>query len=132
MNGFLLDTNICIYYIKGKFQLDQKLDRVAPDLLFISEITLAELKFGVANSSNPSQNGEVLQNFLSGVQVLPIYNSLDVYANEKTRLRKLGTPIDDFDLLIGASAVSNDMILITNNIKHFERIDQIVIENWTL
>lgn len=132
MNGFLLDTNICIYYIKGKFQLDQKLGRVVPDLLFISEITLAELTFGVANSSHPSQNGKVLQNFLSGVQILPIFNSLDIYANEKTRLRKLGTSIDDFDLLIGASAISNDMILVTNNVKHFKRMDHIVIENWTL
>ena len=51
MNGYLLDTNICIYYIKGLYNLDKKFDAVDEDLLFISEITLAELKFGVENSA---------------------------------------------------------------------------------
>jgi len=55
---------------------------------------------------------------------------LDSYAQEKARLRKQGTPLDDFDLLIGASAVANNLILVTNNVKHFERIEGITIENW--
>ncbi len=131
MNGFLLDTNICIYYIKGKYELDKKFAKVESDFLFISEITLAELKFGVENSTHPDKNREVLEHFLSGVQILPIYNSLDVYAKEKSRLRKLGRPVDDFDLLIGASAISNNMVLVTNNIKHFERLENIAIEDWT-
>ena len=131
MNGYLLDTNICIYYIKGKYELDKKFESVEAYSLFISEITLAELKFGVENSANPVKNREVLMNFLSGVQILPIYDSLDVYAREKARLRKLGKPVDDFDLLIGASAISNEMVLATNNVKHFERMEQIVIEDWT-
>ena len=131
MNGFLLDTNICIYYIKGKYELNKKIEKVESNLLFVSEITLAELKFGVENSAYPDKNREVLEHFLSGVQILPIYNSLDVYAKEKSRLRKLGRPVDDFDLLIGASAIANNMVLVTNNIKHFERLENIVIEDWT-
>ena len=131
MNGYLLDTNICIYYIKGKYDLDKKFDVIDDDLLFISEVTLAELKFGVENSASPDKNRAVLQDFLSGIQILPIVDSLDIFAKEKARLRKSGTPVDDFDLLIGASAVASNMILVTNNIKHFERIDGIVIENWT-
>ena len=51
-------------------------------------------------------------------------------ANEKARLRKAGTPVDDFDLLIGATAVANKMILVTNNFKHFDRIDGIDLINW--
>ncbi len=132
MNGYLLDTNICIYYMKGLYDLDKKFDAVDDNYLFISEITLAELKFGVENSAFPDKNRAVLQEFLSGVQILPIFDSLDVFAKEKARLRKSGTPVDDFDLFIGASAVSNDMVLVTNNPKHFERMDGIVVENWTI
>ncbi|MBT9314520.1 type II toxin-antitoxin system tRNA(fMet)-specific endonuclease VapC [Leptothoe spongobia] len=132
MNGYLLDTNICIYYIKGKYNLDKKFDAVDDNSLFISEITLAELKFGVENSATPDKNRVVLQDFLSGLQILPIFEALDIFAKEKARLRKSGIPVDDFDLLIGTSAISNDMVLVTNNVKHFERINSIRIENWTI
>jgi len=130
VNGYLIDTIICIYYIKGRYKLDEKFERVGSDALFVSEITLAELKFGVENSTTPAKNKKVLEDFLSGVQVLPIYDSLDAYAQEKARLRKQGTPLDDFDLLIGASAVANNLVLVTNNVKHFERMEGITIENW--
>lgn len=127
----MFDTNICIYYIQGKFSLNNKFREIKKENRFISEITLAELKFGVKNSQYQKKNQEALEDFLTGVQILPILNSLDLYAEEKTRLRKMGKPIDDFDLLIGVSAIANDMILVTNNESHFQRILNITIENWT-
>ncbi len=127
----MFDTNICIYYIQGKFSLNNKFREIKKENRFISEITLAELKFGVKNSQYQKKNQEALEDFLTGVQILPILNSLDLYAEEKTRLRKMGKPIDDFDLLIGVSAIANDMILVTNNESHFQRISNITIENWT-
>ncbi len=126
-----MDTNICIYYIQGKFSLKEKFRKIKKGNRFISEITLAELKFGVKNSQSQKKNQETLDNFLIGIQILPIINSLDIYAEEKARLRKQGRPIDDFDLLIGASAIANNMILVTNNESHFQRITNITIENWT-
>jgi tRNA(fMet)-specific endonuclease VapC len=69
--------------------------------------------------------------FLSGVQIIPIFNALDLYASEKARLRKRGEPIDEFDLLIGVSSIANGMILVTNNESHLRRISNIEIENWT-
>jgi tRNA(fMet)-specific endonuclease VapC len=131
LKKYLFDTNICIYYIKGKFGLKEKLKSVKKENRFISEITLAELKYGVKNSKNPNKNQLVLDDFLTGVQILPIFNSLDLYAEEKARLRRDGLLIDDFDLLIGVSSVANDLILITNNEIHFSRINKIKIENWT-
>ena len=116
--------------MKGQFGLDNKFESAAPDALYISEITLAELKFGVANSAAPERNNSALVNFLSGVQILPIFDALDIFASEKARLKKAGRPVDDFDLLIGASAIANDLVLVTNNIKHFERLEGIQIENW--
>ena len=130
MNGYILDTNICIYYIKGKHNLNLKFERINRDQLFISEITLAELTFGVEHSSNPEKNRLVLENFLSGVQILPILDAIEIYAKEKSRLRKLGRPVDDFDLLIGSSAIANNMVLVTNNVKHFDRLQNILLENW--
>ena len=127
----MFDTNICIYYIQGKFSLNNKFREIKKENRFISEITLAELKFGIKNSQYQKKNQEALEDFLTGVQILPILNSLDLYAEEKTRLRKMGKPIDDFDLLIGVSAIANDMILVTNNESHFQRILNITIENWT-
>ena len=132
MKSYLLDTNICIYYTKGKFNLKEKFNSVPKAQRFISEITLAELKYGVKNSQNPDKNQIVLKDFLTGAQILPIFNSLDLYATEKARLRKIGQIIDDFDLLIGVTSIANDMILVTNNESHFGRINKIKMENWTL
>lgn len=126
----LLDTNICTYYLKGKYFLDQKLSKITKQNRFISEITLAELKFGIQNSQNPVKNGESLDKFLGEVNVLPNLPTIDFYAGEKARLRKLGTPVDDFDLLIGSCAVLNGLCLVTNNESHFQRINGIVIEIW--
>jgi len=131
LKKYLIDTNICIYYIKGKFDLDQKFEKVDPENCFISEITLAELKFGVENSENKDKNQKVLDNFLTGVTIIPIFHSIDLYSKEKARLRKAGTIIDDFDLLIGVTAVTHNLIMVTNNARHIGRVKGIAIEDWT-
>jgi len=128
---YLLDTNICIYYIKGLHDLKSKFEEVGPENCFISEITLAELKFGVEKSRAKQKNQKVLDNFLSGIQILPIYPAIDIYAAEKARLQKSGNVIDEFDLLIGATAVSFDLTMVTNNTIHFSRINDIKLEDWT-
>ena len=131
MKKYLFDTNICIYYIKGRFGLKEKLNSINKESRFISEISLAELKFGVNTSQFPDKNKIILEDFLTGIQILPILSSLDIYAKEKARLKKKGELIDDFDLLIGASSIANDMVLVTNNEMHFLRLHNIKIENWT-
>ena len=90
MKQFLLDTNICIYYIKGLYELKSKFKEVDPVNCFISESTLAELKFGVAKSQSKKKNQQALENFLSGEQILPIFPALEIYALEKARLQKSG------------------------------------------
>lgn len=117
--------------MKGKFNLDSKFDKVTADNCFISEMTLAELKFGVEKSEKPEKNKKALDKFLTGVQILPIFHSLDLYAKEKARLQKAGTPVDDFDLLIGVTSVTHKLTMVTNNIQHFKRIGGIKLEDWT-
>ena len=131
MKKYLIDTNTCIYYIKGKFDLKKKFEKVNPENCFISEISLAELMFGVENSEKKDLNQRALGYFLTGIKVIPIFHSIELYAKEKARLRKAGTPIDDFDLLIGVTAVTHNLTMVTNNTSHFNRIKGISLENWT-
>ncbi len=118
--------------MKGKFDLEAKFDKSSPDNCFISEMTLAELKFGVEKSEKPEKNRKALDYFLTGVQLLPIFHSLDLYAKEKAQLQKAGTPIDDFDLLIGVPSVTHKLTMVTNNTNHFKRISGIKLEDWTM
>lgn len=118
--------------MKGRFGLDLKFDQTRPDDCFISEITLAELKFGVEKSEKPDKNRKALNDFLTGVQILPIFHSLDLYATEKARLQRAGTSVDDFDLLIGVTAVTHGLTMVTNNTKHFKRITGIELDDWTV
>lgn len=131
MKKHLIDTNTCIYYIKGKFDLNKKFEKADPDNCFISEITLAELKFGVENSEKKEKNQKALENFLTGITIVPIFHSLDLYAKEKARLRKAGSPIDDFDLLIGVTSVTHNLTMVTSDTDDFKRIKGIAIEDWT-
>lgn len=131
MKNYLLDTNICIYFIKGEYDLNKKIAEVGGENCFISEITVAELKYGVENSKTAEKMREVIDGFILKFHVLPIFNCLDIYAKEKARLRKIGQMIDDFDILIGSTSVKNNMVMVTNNSKHLKRIENIVIENWT-
>lgn len=131
MDKYLLDTDISVFYLRGKYNLDRKLNEVIGyDNCFISEITLAELKYGAELSKKTDENLRSVNEFAKKMGILPIFNSLDLYAKEKARLRKAGELIDDFDLLIGCSAIKNGLVLVTNNESHFERIKNIKIENW--
>ncbi len=130
MKRFLIDTDICIYYMKGKFGLENRAEFKEGNSLFLSEITVAELKFGVENSSNVKANRQVLDDFLESFQIIPISSAIDFYTTEKAKLRKSGTSVDDFDLLIGSTAISNNFILVKNNQKHFKKIEGLELENW--
>lgn len=129
---YLLDTNICIHLLRGEFNLIDKFQEIGLEDCAISEITLAELVFGAENSSNPKKNYKIIDTFSEQVKIIPIFNSIQIYAREKVRLRRNGVMISDFDLLIGSTAIANQLIMITENVKEFERISDIQIENWVL
>ncbi|HKG68238.1 MAG TPA: type II toxin-antitoxin system VapC family toxin [Segetibacter sp.] len=131
MKRYLLDTNICIYFLKGLFELNKKIEEAGEQNCFISEMTVAELKYGVENSKNVEEMRKIVEAFIQKFFVIPIYNALDIYAKEKAKLRKQGLMIDDFDILIGSTSVANDMIMVTNNVAHLSRLDNIIIEDWT-
>lgn len=131
MKKYLLDTNICIYFLKGQYDLHRKIENAGIGNCFVSEITVAELKYGVENSTQKAKNREILEKFLARFVVIPIFSALDIYAKEKARLKTTGMVLDDFDLLIGATAITNKLSIVTRNISDFNRLDGIQIEDWT-
>ena len=128
---YLLDTNICVFFLRGKLALDSIIRQKGRENCFISEITVVELYYGAEKSDNTVKSHKAVDSFINGLTIVPIYGSIKRYAKEKVRLNKLGFPInDDFDLLIGVTAIENKLILVTDNGKDFERLDGIKIENW--
>ena len=128
---YLLDTSTCVFFLRGKLNIDDHIRAKGRENFFISEITIAELRYGAENSDNPSKSHKAIDSFLNGLSIIPIFGSIRRYAKEKVRLRKTGKPIhDEFDLMIGVTAVENKLTLVTDNIKDFERVDGIKIENW--
>ncbi len=130
---YLLDTNICVHFLRGKFEIDKILKVKGLDNCYISEITVLELRFGAENSADKIKSHKAVDNFLKGIVIIPIYGSIKKYAEEKVRLNKLGKPQnDEFDLLIGVTAIENKLTLVTENISDFERLEGINIENWII
>lgn len=128
---YLLDTSICVFFLRGKLNLDKVFKEKGRENCFISEITVVELCYGAENSNNPSQSHQAVNAFTNGLTITPIFGVINLYAKEKVRLKNLGKPMhDEFDLLIGVTAIENELTLVTDNVKDFERLDGIVIENW--
>ncbi len=128
--NYLLDTNICIYYFKGQFGLKEKIEKIGFHNFAISEITLAELIYGAEKSEQKEKNIKVIEDFAETITIIPILDSIRIYGKEKARLKAKGTIISDLDLFIGATAIANNMILVTRNTKEFERLGNIKFENW--
>ena len=127
-NRYLLDTNICVFLLRGKYDVDKMLDKVGLENCYISEITEAELKYGaeLGRRKGLKQRIQILENLFTTVQILPISKAIDLFASEKARLRLAGTPADDdFDLLIGCTAIVHNMTMVTENIKDFKNLSGI-------
>ena len=131
MRQYLIDTDICVYFLKGKFGLIDKIDEVGLENCFISEITIIELTYGAYKSTNFAEHILDVAKIKHLFEVLPISDSIEKYAEEKVRLQRLGQLIPDFDLLIAATAATHNMTMVTRNEKHLARVDGVIIENWT-
>jgi tRNA(fMet)-specific endonuclease VapC len=130
---YLLDTNICIYIIKKKpTEVFEKFKNLTIGDVGISSITLAELQYGIEKSSNSEKNREALEKFLTPIEIIDYgYEATVEYGKIRAELEKKGLPIGPLDILIASHAKSLDVILVTNNVREFERIAGLRIENWT-
>lgn len=128
----MLDTNICIYIIKRKpIEVFNRLNRIKITQVCISSITMSELWYGVAKSSNPEQNQLALTQFIAPIDILTYDEEASYhYGLIRTHLEKNGTPIGSLDMLIAAHARSIDCTVVTNNMKEFNRVPGLKIDNW--
>lgn len=128
----MLDTNICIYIIKQQPSsvLKRFLKYEIGDIS-ISSITLSELRYGVAKSTDVERNRAALDEFVIPLEVIPFgEEAAEVYGDIRAALEKAGTPIGAMDLLIAAHAVSQGVALVTNNVREFSRVPRLTVENW--
>ena len=130
---YMLDTNICIYIIKkNPPQVFKKFSTFTKDDVCISSITLAELEYGIRKSNNPTKNKLTWMLFLAEMKIFPFDEAAATeYGEIRASLERRGTPIGGNDLLIAAHARSLGLTLVTNNIREFERVYDLQVENWT-
>lgn len=129
---YLLDTNICIYIAKRRPpEVAGRFDRLHPGEVGMSMITYGELLLGVKKSQHPKQARDRLQRFVELVSVLILPDdSPRHYARIRAALESAGTPIGANDLWIAAHALASNLILVSNNLREFDRVAGLKTENW--
>ncbi len=130
---YMLDTNICIYAIKHKpEQVFIRLQEHDPAEICISSVTYAELVHGAEKSKAIEKNRVALALLLANIEIMN-FDSLaaESYGKIRADLVKAGTPIGPLDMMIAGHAKSLGYTIVTNNIKEFERVKEIKLENWT-
>lgn len=129
---FLLDTDILIYALKGEPAVLDNFKLHAAEPKAVSVITYGELVFGAQASQRVTENlAKVyrLKEIFPLIDVTPAI--MDIFGALKAELRRSGTPIDDFDLLIGATALTLGYCVVTNNERHYARISGLEVTNWS-
>ena len=129
---YLLDTNICIYFLKNKYPaLTERLLSCHPSELMISAVTVFELEYGAAKSNWGDKTRNKLAMFLAPFTILP-FTADDAIAAGKIRchLEKCGIPIGPYDVQIAAQAFSRNMTVITHNVSEFSRVPSLKVEDW--
>lgn len=129
---YMLDTNICIYVIKHRpDSVIQRFLSNEPDEMCISAITYAELMHGVEKSQAAEKNRIAMSLFLSPITILDFDSrAAQEYGRIRAQLEKKGTPIGPMDMLIAGHAKAEDLILVTNNTREFQRVEGLKLEDW--
>jgi len=131
--SYLIDTNIIIYSLKGDSVVQENFLKNENIPKAISVITYGELLFGAKKSKNYEKNLAIVYRIKELFPIIDIDKAIIETSSElKVNMQKIGSPIDDFDLLIASTALTMNSILVTNNEKHFNRIKGLKIENWSM
>lgn len=129
---YLWDTETCIYYLNGNQHIRQTVRNVGLTTIATTIVTIAELKFGAFHSPCVAENLARIASLQQKIRVLSDFSDpiATVFAENKARLKKQGLLIGDFDLVIASFALHLGLIVVTNNVAHFQRVPNIRIENW--
>jgi len=129
---YLLDTNICIYLIKKHPpEVFKRFQQIQLKQLHIPTITVFELYYGIEKNNSQQRNLSALENFIAPLTIVNFNIDAAIQAAKiRAILQKKGTIIGAYDIQIAAIALSLDMVLLTNNMNEFERVDDLKLENW--
>ncbi|MBD2597370.1 type II toxin-antitoxin system VapC family toxin [Nostoc spongiaeforme FACHB-130] len=129
---YLLDTNTCIQYLTGRnINVINKFKVTPRQNICLCDVVKAELYYGACRSSKKEQNLALYELFFSKYISLPFDGkSARIYGEIRSELSKLGTPIGAYDFQIAAIALANELILVTHNIKEFQRVRDLKLEDW--
>ena len=129
---YLLDTNVCIDYLTGRFpSVAERLRSLAPDEVGVSSVVVAELRYGAQKSARPGENNRLLDRFFEDLPVVDFdARAASAYGALRSRLELRGTPIGPNDMLIAAQALAVGSVLVTDNLSEFTRVEGLSIENW--
>jgi tRNA(fMet)-specific endonuclease VapC len=120
---YLLDTDTCVFWLRGSKPLHKQIKRIGIATVAISAITLAELRYGASCSTRRDANHQAIDDFTGSIAILDVDSNIsNIFGDLKAQLRQRGMLIEDFDLVIAATAQVYDLILVTNK-KHFSRIN---------
>lgn len=130
---YFLDTHTCVYFLRGSHPaLAQRLLSHRPDEIRIPSSVKAELLYGAERSRKRKENHERIRQFLLPFRIAAFGSEeAERYATIRAALEKRGTPIGPNDLIVAATAIANDGILVTNNEKEFKRVRELKLENWS-
>ncbi len=129
---YLLDTDIVIYSLKGHATVQDNLRQHYNDLLCLSVISLMELYYGAYKSERVESNLAKVKTLESSLKIIRIGEEVvELFGMLKSRLENEGQPLNDFDLIIASIALTHNLIIVTNNKRHFQRIEGLKLENWT-
>lgn len=130
---YLLDTDSAVAWLRRNQAVRQRVAAVGPAALALSIVTVAELRYGAACSAQAAANHQAIDGFLSGITVVGLDPAIArQFGDVKAALRTQGQLLEDADLFIAASALTYQLILVTNNTQHFARIPGLQLENWLL
>lgn len=131
MSKFILDTDTCIYWLKGNENIERNIIKNGIENIFITVITECELFYGAFKSVKKEKNIAVADELKKKIRTLHTREGVSyLYGKMKSELEVRGQMLDDADLLIGSIALSNNATLVTNNSSHFKRISGLKVENW--
>ena len=129
--SYLLDTNIIVYWLKGNERIENKALSIGLDNLAISFINLSELYYGAYKSERLNENLAAIQKIMEEIDIIDSSDEVcRLFGELKAQLGKDGNIIDDADLFIAACAIEHELTLVSNNEKHFQRINNLKLENW--
>jgi tRNA(fMet)-specific endonuclease VapC len=130
---YLLDTNVCINFIKGNADIVRRLSSVAPSTVYVRAIVKAELLYGAMRSNNPSRTQQVQKAFLSQFHSFPFDDQAAlIHGRIRAQLAAQGTPIGPYDSQIAAITLTHHITLVTNNTREFCRVENLNIEDWQI